>query len=49
MKTQELPVSCVYTADGPEIRDVITASFSAFLRRELGIFTPEEPPGGLPE
>ena len=35
MKTQELQVTCIYTEDGPDIQDVINASFSLFLRREL--------------
>ena len=49
MKTQELQVTCIYTEDGPDIQDVINASFSLLLRRELDSLTSVEHPGDLPE
>ena len=38
MKTQELIVNCYYTNDRATIQDIVSSSFSTFLKRELEKF-----------
>ena len=35
MKAQELIVSCYYTNDGAPIQDIVSSSFTTFLKKEL--------------
>ena len=38
MKAQELIVSCCYANEGATIQDIVSSSFSTFLKRELEKF-----------
>ena len=43
MKAQELIVSCYYTNDGITIQDIVSSSFTTFLKKELEKFAPRAP------
>ena len=38
MKAQELIVNCYYTNDGATIQDIVSSSFTTFLKKELEKF-----------
>ena len=38
MKAQELIVSCYYTNDGATIQDIVSSSFTTFLKKEIEKF-----------
>ena len=38
MKAQELIVNCYYTNDGANIQDIVSSSFTAFLKKEIEKF-----------
>ena len=40
MKTQELVVRCCCAQEGETIKEIVHASFAAFLKRELKTFSP---------
>ena len=35
MKVQDLIVSCYYTKDGATIQDIVSSSFTTFLKKEF--------------
>ena len=38
MKAQELIVNCCYTNDGATIQDIVSSSFTTFLKKEIEKF-----------
>ena len=38
MKAQELIVNCCYTNDGANIQDIVSSSFTIFLKKEIEKF-----------